>query len=730
VASSAFVGRVVGDGGGGGLADPEQARRALALLVDPGHLCHLTASPHWPAVLLPGGDPAALLAAAERLGDGKGVFFGLNPLKPGTRGGVNNGDVLRRRWLLIDSDPIKPDPKVNASEAEHDAAQACCQAVFDWLGCDHGWPAPLLIDSGNGWHLLYRIDLPNDRAGQQLVKRVLLACRDAVRTPGAQVDDSTHDARRLAKVPGCWVRKGPHSDERPHRPARLVYTPPKLEVVTEGQLRAVAALASPDRPAAPPPRPFAGSVGGGDGRHYARAALSREAARCAMAGAGMLNNTLFRAGAAMGNLVASRLLSRQEVFTSLLLAIRAAGANDPAKDEDTLTRAIERGMETPRVAPERIAAAPSANGTHAATPPPAPETPEAAQGEPAEEPVTIQASMVERKRVAWLWPGRIPLGKLTTVAGPPGVGKTFFVCDLAARVTTGCEWPDAPGRPTPRGSVLVVSAEDDPEDTLAPRLAECGADLTRVYFFRPKSLADFSLAALGLLQRAVDEADGVRLVAIDPPTSFVAGVDDHKNADLRKLLTPLSLWASKQKCAVVFITHLNKGGAVKTDALTRVSGSIAWVAATRAAYLAVKDPDDEGRRILATIKMNLAPEPKTLAYRIVHQEDREGRLEWLGPVEVTADQAVNREAGKPRKLVARDWLLGLFTERLEWPSGELFRRASEDNVSKDAVFEAKRLLGLPRARRTVRPNGDVEFVWWVPPDWPHLPAADDDTESI
>lgn len=726
--TSAFCGRVVGESAGGGLADRGAAARALALLVDPEHPVHLTASPHWPAVLLPGADAAGLLAAAGRLGGGKGVYFGLNPLKPGTKGDPTNADVLCRRWLLIDSDPIKPDPKVNATEGEHEAAQACCQAAFDWLGVDHGWPAPLLIDSGNGWHLLYRIDLPNDRDAQKLVKGVLLAVRDAVQVPGAQVDDATHDARRLAKLPGCWVRKGPHSEERPHRPARLVYAPEKLEVVSRERLEAVAALHRPaaDRPHA---APFAGVVGGGDGRHYARAALSREAARCAMAQRGTLNNTLFRAGAALGNLVASGALARQEVTTALLLAIRAAGADDAAKDEDTLTRAIERGMETPRVAPQRVAPAPPpVNGKPAAAEKPeaAPETPE---GEDAP-PVTIRASQVERKRVSWLWPGRIPLGKLTTIAGPPGVGKTFLICDLTARVTTGSEWPDAPGKATPRGSVLVVSAEDDPEDTLAPRLAECGADLTRVYFLRPTSLADFSLATLGLLQRAVDEADGVRLVAIDPPTSFTAGVDDHKNADLRRLLTPLSLWASEQSCAVVFITHLNKGGAVKTDALTRVSGSIAWVAATRAAYLAVKDPEDEGRRIMATIKNNLAPEPKTLAYRIVHQEDREGRLEWLGTVEVSADQAVNREAGRPRKLVAKDWLLGLFGERLEWPSGELFRRASEDNVSKDAVFEAKRLLGLPRARRTVRPNGDVEFVWWVPPDWPHLPAPEPDTESF
>jgi hypothetical protein len=89
-------------------------------------------------------------------------------------------------------------------------------------------------------------------------------------------------------------------------------------------------------------------------------------------------------------------------------------------------------------------------------------------------------------------------------------------------------------------------------------------------------------------------------------------------------------------------------------------------------------------------------------------------------VETTADQAVNSEKGKPRKVVARDWLVEAFRARREWPSNELFKAAKEENLSRDALFDAKRILDLPKARKVTRENGDVEWVWWVPEDWPHL----------
>jgi hypothetical protein len=95
-------------------------------------------------------------------------------------------------------------------------------------------------------------------------------------------------------------------------------------------------------------------------------------------------------------------------------------------------------------------------------------------------PVTICLADVTPKPVRWLWPNRIPLGKLTLVFGDPNLGKSFVTLDIAARLSTGKPWPDLPGvENVPAGTVLL-SAEDDLSDTIRPRLAAAGADLSRV----------------------------------------------------------------------------------------------------------------------------------------------------------------------------------------------------------------------------------------------------------
>src|SRR5690554_6462321 len=91
--------------------------------------------------------------------------------------------------------------------------------------------------------------------------------------------------------------------------------------------------------------------------------------------------------------------------------------------------------------------------------------------------VAVELSSVVSQTTKWLWKGRVPLGKLTLLAGDPGLGKSFLTVDLAARVTSGKAWPD--GSPGCRGSVIFLNAEDELEDTICPRLEKAGADLSK-----------------------------------------------------------------------------------------------------------------------------------------------------------------------------------------------------------------------------------------------------------
>jgi hypothetical protein len=219
--------------------DPAEVRRALTLLVDSAHAVELrVVKPKARSVVRPGSDLDGLVKAARKLSGAPAVYVGLNPnrLTPGNRLSAKVTDVVRRRWLLVDVDPVRP-PDTNSTDAEHDAARDLAGVILDILYREHHWPLPVQQDSGNGWHLLYRIDLPNDDEAHDLVKAVLEVLAARFDTEHAKVDTVVHDAPRICKLAGTWARKGPHSDERPHRPCRLAFVPETVEVVSADLLR-------------------------------------------------------------------------------------------------------------------------------------------------------------------------------------------------------------------------------------------------------------------------------------------------------------------------------------------------------------------------------------------------------------------------------------------------------------------------------------------------------------
>lgn len=342
--------------------------------------------------------------------------------------------------------------------------------------------------------------------------------------------------------------------------------------------------------------------------------------------------------------------------------------------------------------------------------------------------IVLRASDVVTRKVGWLWPWRIPIGKMTTFAGMGGLGKTFISCDIAARVSTGAPWPESGGECAEVGDVLYISGEDDPEDTLVPRMKACGADLNRICFLKASVADSFNLSALKVLTKAVEQTGpNVRLIVIDPPASYLGDKDEHKNAEVRSLLTPIKEWLTDRLIAFLFICHLNKGSGQKVDAMMRVMGSVAWVNAVRAAHLFTKDPEDDDRTLFVPMKNNLGPKKNGLAYRLFDLPGGMARVEWLGEVDTTADQAMGR--GTPRRAAATQWLIESFRKKLEWHSDELMAAAKQAGISRSAVFEAKKILNLPKCRQIVSESGDRIFVWWVPPNWDRLNEKTGDEEA-
>lgn len=235
----------------------------------------------------------------------------------------------------------------------------------------------------------------------------------------------------------------------------------------------------------------------------------------------------------------------------------------------------------------------------------------------------IHAAKLQPEPITWLWPGYLAAGKFHVLAGAPGTGKTTIALAVAATVTRGTLWPD--GCRASAGDVLIWSGEDDPRDTLVPRLMAAGADLNRVRFvgdvfsLEGRRAFDPATDAPALLV-AAESLPALRLLIVDPVVSAVAG-DSHKNAEVRRGLAPLVDFGQRVGAAVLGISHFTKGTSGR-DPLERVTGSLAYGALARVVLGAAKKQggDDEGTRVFLRLKSNIGPDDGGFTYTLAQRE--------------------------------------------------------------------------------------------------------------
>lgn len=311
------------------------------------------------------------------------------------------------------------------------------------------------------------------------------------------------------------------------------------------------------------------------------------------------------------------------------------------------------------------------------------------------------------ERVSWLWPGRIPFGKLTILDGDPGLGKSTVMLDLAARLSTGRALPGG-GQHRPMGTILLM-IEDGDADIIQPRLVNAGADLTMIGSL--DTLVDEegneclpqipdSIAAIENLVAVVDAG----LVVIDPIMSYLGeGTNGHRDQDVRRALTPLVAFASRTGCAVVVLRHLNKmsGGEVKY----RGQGSIGFIGIARSGLIVATDPDDPTRSVIASSKSNLGPPPPALAYRLENCENGMARVAWDGISQHTAQTLVAQpQSDEERSALdeAIDWLRDLLSEGAVFAK-DAQRQAREAGIAERTLRRAREALHVhPKKARTAK----------------------------
>jgi hypothetical protein len=255
--------------------------------------------------------------------------------------------------------------------------------------------------------------------------------------------------------------------------------------------------------------------------------------------------------------------------------------------------------------------------------------------------------------VTWLWPNRLPLGKLTILDGDPGLGKSLLTLDLCARITRGAPFPetdamaDSSSAIPPAGAV-ILNSEDGIEDTIKPRLRSLGADLHRVHVLKGVigergeeliALPSHTLAVRDAIQRVQ-----ARLVVIDPLMAFLEkGVITSNHQSVHRALAPLAALAEAHACAVLLVRHLNKTGSLR--AIYRGTGSVGFTGICRAAWLLAADPQDPTRRVLASLKTNLAPPQPSLSFMITGPPTAP-ELRWLGASPLSANELLSDKSAK------------------------------------------------------------------------------------
>lgn len=329
-----------------------------------------------------------------------------------------------------------------------------------------------------------------------------------------------------------------------------------------------------------------------------------------------------------------------------------------------------------------------------------------------------KASEIQMEQYSWLWKDMLCRGKISIIAGQPDMGKSQITISLAAIVSSGAPWPDEPDmmkEVREKQNVIIFSSEDDAADTIVPRLKAAGADMDHVFVYdnfkkkgKDGKVADahFNIADdLPTLKEVLARVSNVGLIIIDPISSYMGAVDSHNNSEVRGAIAPLGELASELKASIVLLNHFNKNTTEK-NAVTRVTGSIAFAAIARAMFVVMNAPDDErqndNEKWFLPAKNNISKHKKGFAYTIdsVMVDDKYdmSRIKWGREITTSASDALAKEGKRSpenKEAAAKAWLEFLMLDKKEGMNvSDILEKAKGYGHSRTNLYLAKDELGL------------------------------------
>ena len=299
----------------------------------------------------------------------------------------------------------------------------------------------------------------------------------------------------------------------------------------------------------------------------------------------------------------------------------------------------------------------------------------------------INMQDIEVEAISWLWYPFIPYGKVTIIQGDPGEGKTTLVLQIIARLTRGESIID--DKEKPPINVIYQTAEDGLADTIKPRLLSADADCSKVLVIddsdTPLTMRDVRL------EQAIVETNA-KLVVLDPIQGFLGSdVDMHRANEIRPIMKHISVLAEKYKCAIILIGHMNKCSVGKSA--YRGLGSIDFQAAARSVLIVGRIKDEPEIRVVCQTKSSLAPEAKAVAFRL----DEETGFEWIGELDITADDLLSGTVKGTKKQAAMDFLENLLADE-QMLQKEIIELARQKGISDKTLRNAKDELKIKSKR--------------------------------
>ena len=306
----------------------------------------------------------------------------------------------------------------------------------------------------------------------------------------------------------------------------------------------------------------------------------------------------------------------------------------------------------------------------------------------------INMEQVEIEKIDWLLYPFIPFGKVTIVQGDPGEGKTTMVLQIIAKLTKGeAVLPSGSDEPALEEKTMVLepvnviyqTAEDGLGDTIKPRLLSAGADCFRVM------VIDDNDQALTMMDARLEEAiikTKARLVVLDPIQGFLgAAVDMHRANEIRPLMKRVAVLAEKYHCAIILIGHMNKNSNGKSS--YRGLGSIDFQAAARSVLIVGRIKDEPEIRVVCHVKSSLAPEGKSIAFRL----DKDTGFEWIGEYDISADDLLSGDNRGQKIHEAKEFLKEILVSG-SVAQTKVAEEAESRGIKKKTLWNAKKELEI------------------------------------